>query len=142
MVLIFLRDWRSALIVVMNIPFALFDRRDSAVGHGPDDQHHDAWRSGAGGRGPGGRGDGFDREYPHPDAFQAFRRARAVLEASQPDGDRATAGDVVHSGRIRSVVLHDRCEPAAFCSVVAGRCILDDCVLRALQHWFRCFRRG
>ena len=36
MVLIFLRDWRSALIVVMNIPFALLERRDSAVGHRPD----------------------------------------------------------------------------------------------------------
>ena len=32
MVLLFLRDWRSALIVVMNIPFALLARGRAAVG--------------------------------------------------------------------------------------------------------------
>ena len=54
MVLIFLRDWRSALIVILNIPFALLSRRDSAVGGRPDHQHHDAGRPGAGGGRAGG----------------------------------------------------------------------------------------
>ena len=54
MVCIFLRDWRSALIVIMNIPFALAERGDSALGNGPDHQHHDAGRAGAGGGRAGG----------------------------------------------------------------------------------------
>ena len=54
MVLIFLRDWRSAVIVVMNIPFALLSAVLLLVGHGTDDQHHDARRPGARGRRSGG----------------------------------------------------------------------------------------
>ena len=36
MVLIFLRDWRSALIVVLNIPFALLSAVILLVGHRPN----------------------------------------------------------------------------------------------------------
>ena len=53
-VLLFLRDWRSALIVVANIPFRAFCRSASLMGSGPDDQHHDPGRSGARSRYPGG----------------------------------------------------------------------------------------
>ena len=47
---------------------------------------------------------------------------------------RASALDALRSRRLRSVLLHDRCEPAAFRSAVAGRRLLDDRVLPALQH--------
>ena len=82
MVLLFLRDWRSAAIVVITIPFALLAAVVALWGAGPDDQHHDARRPGAGGRHPGRRSDGRDREHPHaPGARHAASRAR-VLDAS------------------------------------------------------------
>ncbi len=72
MVLLFLRDWRSALIVVATIPFALLARGHLALDHGPDHQHHDAGRPGAGGGRPGGRGHRGDREHPHPHRGRAW----------------------------------------------------------------------
>ena len=54
MVLIFLRDWRSALIVILNIPFALLSAVILLWADRPDHQHHDAGRAGAGGRRAGG----------------------------------------------------------------------------------------
>jgi len=61
MVLIFLRDWRSALIVVLNIPFALLSA---------------ARRAGIGCRRSGGRGHGGDREHPHADVAGRLARPR------------------------------------------------------------------
>ena len=79
MVLLFLRDWRSAVVVVLNIPLALLAAAICAVGLRPDDQHHDARRTGAGGRHPGRRGDGRDREHPHASwPRRQPRRARRV----------------------------------------------------------------
>jgi len=46
-VLLFLRDWRGALIVVANIPLRSGCRSSSSLGHGADHQHHDTGRSGA-----------------------------------------------------------------------------------------------
>ena len=54
MVLIFLRDWRSALIVVLNIPFALLRAVILLMGRGTNHQHHDAGRLGARRRRAGG----------------------------------------------------------------------------------------
>ena len=54
MVLIFLRDWRSALIVILNIPFALLAAVVLLWIDRPDHQHHDPGRPGAGGRRAGG----------------------------------------------------------------------------------------
>ena len=76
MVLLFLRDWRSALIVVITIPFALLSAVVCAVGGGPDHQHHDAGRPGARGRRAGGRGDGRDREHPHAPGARHVAGAR------------------------------------------------------------------
>jgi len=52
MVLLFLRDWRSSLIVIITIPFALLVRRGRAVGCRADDQHYDARRISPRGRHP------------------------------------------------------------------------------------------
>ena len=54
MVLIFLRDWRSAVIVVLNIPFALLSAVILLWATGANDQHHDARRVGARGGCSGG----------------------------------------------------------------------------------------
>ena len=83
MVLLFLRDWRSALIVVVTIPFALLAAVVAPVAHRPDDQHHDARRPGAGRRHPGRRGDGRDREHPHAPRGRRLASARGVLDATR-----------------------------------------------------------
>ena len=120
MVLIFLRDWRSALIVVMNIPFALLGAVILLWATG---QTINIMTLGGLALAVGVLVDEAtvrNREHPHADAprrLEGARRARGVA----PDGGRASAFDAVHSGGVRSVVLHDRREPAAFCSAVAGR---------------------
>ncbi len=53
MILLFLRDWRSALVVVVNIPVGDPGSDDSTVGVRADGQPDDAWRTGFGGRHPG-----------------------------------------------------------------------------------------
>ena len=50
MVLLFLRDWRSVIVVVLNIPLALVGSVVALWLHGPDDQPDDARRPGPGGR--------------------------------------------------------------------------------------------
>ena len=54
MVLLFLRDWRSVIVVVLNIPFALLGSVVGPVADRADDQPDDAGRPGPGGRHPGG----------------------------------------------------------------------------------------
>ena len=83
MVLLFLRDWRSALIVVTTIPFALLAAVVCLWAVGPDHQHHDAGRPGARRGRAGGRGDRRDREHPHPHGARARPARRAVLDASR-----------------------------------------------------------
>ena len=85
MVLLFLRDWRSVIVVVLNIPFALLRRRGRAVADRPDDQPDDAGRPGAGGRHPGRRGDRRGREHPHQ-----MERTRSVARAVRR-GNQQTA---------------------------------------------------
>ena len=64
MILLFLGSWRSTLIVATSIPLSILVVDHRPVGAGPDAQHDDARRAGAGGRHPGGRRDGGDRERP------------------------------------------------------------------------------
>ena len=47
--LLFLRDWRSSLIVVITIPFALLTAVVLLEAFGTDDQHHDPRGTCAGG---------------------------------------------------------------------------------------------
>ena len=63
MILIFLGSWRSTVIIAVSIPLSILT---SIIVHeraGRDHQHHDARRTGAGGRHSGGRCHGRDREH-------------------------------------------------------------------------------
>ena len=82
MVLLFLRDWRSVIVVVLNIPFALCGAIVGALADRPDDQPHDPRRPGAGHRHPGRRGDGRGREHPPPDGGDRLGRP-AVRRGNQ-----------------------------------------------------------
>ena len=87
MVLLFLRDWRSALVVVLNIPLSLAAALLALWSHRADDQHHDARRAGAGGRHPGGRGHRLHRKHPHASGRgQSLKRAAldATTETTLP----------------------------------------------------------
>ena len=53
-ILLFLRDWRTSLIVVITIPFALLTAVVALWATGADDQHYDArWTCAGGGRAGG-----------------------------------------------------------------------------------------
>jgi len=54
MILVFLRDWRSAFIVVINIPLSLMAAVLALWITKADRQHYDPGRPGAGGGHPGG----------------------------------------------------------------------------------------
>ena len=132
MVLLFLRDWRSAAIVVVTIPFALLAAVVALWGAGPDDQHHDARRAGAGGRHPRRRGDGRDREHPHASgARRAGRPRRARRERRSRRA--AAAGDALGRRGVRAVVLHDRRVAVAVRAAVARGRLLDDRVVPPLE---------
>ncbi len=53
MVLLFLRDWRSVVVVVLNIPLALTSAVIALVADWANDQFNDAWRAGPGRRNSG-----------------------------------------------------------------------------------------
>ena len=105
MVLIFLRDWRSALIVVMNIPFAL---AGAVIFLWATGQTINIMTLGGLALAVGVLVDEatVSIENIHTQMRPGVSRARAVLEASAADRHRAPAFDAVHSGRVRSVVLH------------------------------------
>ena len=70
----------------------------------------------------------------HTQMLPGVSRARAVRGGLQPDRHGASAFDVLHSRRVRSFVLHDRRGPAALRAAVAGRGVLDDRVLPAVEQ--------
>ena len=81
MVLLFLRDWRSALIVVAHDPALAARGGRRAAPRRADGQHHDAGRPRARGRHPRRRGDGRDREHPHATSRRRQPANRAVVDA-------------------------------------------------------------
>ncbi len=58
MVLLFLRDWRSSLVVIITIPVAVMGAVFFLKLAGQTSQYHDAERTGTGHRYPGGPGHG------------------------------------------------------------------------------------
>ena len=56
MVLLFLRDWRSSLVVIITIPVCYFKQCVALKSFRPDHQYHDLERAGPGHRCTGGSG--------------------------------------------------------------------------------------
>ena len=133
MILLFLRDWRSVIVVVVEHPACPAGVAVRALGDGQHDQHHVAGRHGAGDRHPGRRGDGDDRERARADGADA--QARLGGAARQPDhGGAAAAGLALHPVGVHPGVHHDR--PAAVALHAAdpwGR-VRHDLVVPALEH--------
>ena len=63
MILLFLGSWRSTVIIAMSIPLSILGSIIGSGGARRDAQPHDARRPGAGGRHPGRRRHGDDREH-------------------------------------------------------------------------------
>ena len=101
MILLFLGDPRSVLVVVSNIPLALLGVISRALGDGQHDQHHVAGRHGAGDRHPGRRGDGDDRERTRADGAHA-ERCHGGAAREQRHGGAAAAGAACASCRCSS----------------------------------------
>ena len=103
MVLVFLRDWRSVIVVVLNIPFALAGALVAPLADRPDDQPHDPRRPGAGHRHPRGRVDGRDREHPRQDGAHRLGRpapsGRATWTRPSPGCWRCSASSRCSSRR-------------------------------------------
>ena len=133
MVLLFLRDWRSALIVVMNIPFALLG---AVIVLWATGQTINIMTLGGLALAVGVLVDEatVEIENIHTQMLPGVSRARAVVEACSRTADGAPALDVLHAGGVRAVVLHGRRGPAAVRAAVAGGRLLDDRLLSALEH--------
>ena len=120
MVLLFLRDLRAVIVVVLNIPLALLGSIVVLNLTGQHDQHHDPGRPGAGDRHPGGRGDRRDREHPHADGAHAVDVPRRAA-GEHGDGGPAAAGAAVHPLGVHPVVHHGRGGAVAVRAALAGR---------------------
>ena len=119
MVLIFLRDWRSALIVVLNIPFALLSAVILLWATG---QTINIMTLGGLALAVGVLVDEatVEIENIHTRMLPGVSRARAVVEACSRTAMRAPALDVLHPGGVRAVVLHGRRGAPAVRAAVAG----------------------
>ena len=82
MILLFLGSWRSTLIVCISIPLSILTSLVHPEPAGTDHQRDDAGRPGAGGRHPGGRRHGRDREHA-PQYGDEKPLVRAVLDGAQ-----------------------------------------------------------
>ena len=133
MILLFLRDPRSVIVVVSNIPLALLGSLFGLWVTGQHDQHHVAGRHGAGDRHPRGRGDGDDRERARADGAHAARRHGGAAR-EQRHGGAAAAGAVVHPVGVHPGVHHGRPAAVAVHAADPGRRLRHDLVVPALQH--------
>ncbi len=104
MILLFLGSWRSTVIIAISIPLAILGSIAAAGGVRRDAQHHDPGRPGAGGRHPGRRRDGDDREHQLASRAGQGRRDRdhGRRAADRDAGLRVAA---LHLHRVRADVL-------------------------------------
>ena len=106
MILLFLRDLRSVIVVVLNIPLALLGSLFVLRLTGQHDQHHDPGRAGPGDRHPGRRGDRRDREHPRADGAHAVDVPRRAA-GEHGDGGAAAAGAALHPLGVHPGVHHE-----------------------------------
>ena len=125
MILLFLRDLRSVIVVVITIPLALLGSLFGTLGDGQHDQHHVAGRHGAGDRHPRRHGDGDHREHTRADG--AHGEGRLGGAPRQPHhGGADLAGAPVHPVGIRSGVHHGRPAPVALHAADPGGRVRHD----------------
>ena len=122
MVLLFLRDWRSAFIVVINIPIALLAGTFALWVSG---QNINLMTLGGLALAVGILVD---------EATVAIENIHAHLSRGRPLGRPAFPRDALRAGRLHPRVLHARRGQGALHAARAGRGFLDGRQLRALQH--------
>ncbi len=133
MVLLFLRDWRSVIVVVLNIPFALCGALMALWATGQTINIMTLGRSRTCHRHPGRRVHGRSREHPPPDGGDVLGRSRRA--AWQPaDGDPAAPRDALRAGGLHPVVLHAGGGPGAVRPALARRRLRDGGLVLAVQH--------
>jgi hypothetical protein len=133
MVLLFLRDWRSVIVVVLNIPIALLA---SVFGLWVCGQTVNLMTLGGLALAVGILVDEatVEVENIHTQMERTDSVARAVRAGNAGNGRAATARHAVRAGRVRAVVLHDRGGPRAVRPAVAGRRVRHDRQLHPEQH--------
>ena len=143
MVLLFLRDWRSVIVVVLNIPFALLGVGRRPVADRADDQPDDARRAGAGRRHPRRRGDRRGREHPHADASTRRSIARAVrLGNPETAVPRLLAMLCILAVFIPSFFMQGAARGAVRAAVAGGRLRDDHVATSCPARSCRCCRSG
>lgn len=133
MVLVFLRDWRSALVVILNIPLALLFAVTGLWLTGQTINLMTLGGLGAGGGDSGGRGDGGDREHSQATESHWFCRTGGLAWQSA-DGGAATAGSAVHAGGVPSDILHAGSSSRTVRSAGTGSDFFDDWFVSAVQY--------
>lgn len=133
MVLVFLRDWRSVLIVVLNIPLAIMS---SVVGLWLCGQTINLMTLGGLALAVGILVDeatveieNIHTQFQHTE-FGGPRGAARQRSNRRP----ASAGDALHSRGLRSVVLHGGSGPRTVCAALTGRRLRDDRQLCAVEY--------
>ncbi len=133
MVLVFLRDWRSVIVVVLNIPFAICG---ALVALWLTGQTINLMTLGGLALAIGILVDEATVEIEnihHKMEGIAFRRrGRAAGEPGH--SGPAAPGDALHPGGIPAVVLHARRGTVAVCPAVAGGRVRDGLLLLAVEH--------
>ena len=132
MVLLFLRDWRSSLIVVATIPFALLAAVVALWGAG---QTLNIMTLGGLALAVGILVDEATVAIENIHTHVRTRRADRAGGARRQRRSRgaAAAGDARRGRRVRAVVLHDRRVAIAVRAAVARRGLLDDRVVPAVE---------
>ena len=134
MILLFLRDLRSVIVVVVQHPARPARVVVRALGDGQHDQHHVAGRHGAGDRHPRRRGDGDDRERARADGAHAEGRHGRAARAATDHGRAAPAGLALHPVGVHPGIHHGRPAPVALHAADAGGRLRHDLVVPALEH--------
>jgi len=132
MVLLFLRDWRSALIVVTTIPFALLAAVVVLWGAG---QTINIMTLGGLALAVGILVDEStvcDGKHSQSSSGRA-RSCGCCLGSQQRSADSAPAGDALRVRRVCAVVLYGRCCPLSLCSSFASRGIRHGGFVPAIQ---------
>ena len=134
MIFLFLRDLRSVVVVVANIPLALLGIVGRALADGQHDQHHVAGRHGAVDRHPRRYVDGDDRERARADGSSTPKIATAVLRASNATAVPILLALLCILSVFVPAFIMERPAPVALHAADTGGRLRHDLVVPALDH--------